>query len=144
MTDWREDLLTVILDCGNGDLYLLKDCQYDIGEIVEECIATFGAVKINSLVRIMFDYGLRDVEEAIGDRICELEAITNERDLNKVEEQELAALRELDPFEDMLSFHNFIDTHIWIDAKEKVDAYKKYMQEALDHFCEMTGFEIAY
>ena len=36
MSDWREDLLTAILDCGYGDLYLMDDCQYDIGEIVED------------------------------------------------------------------------------------------------------------
>lgn len=144
MSDWREDLLTSILDCGYGDLYLLEDCQYDIGEIVEDCIATFGGLKINNLVRIMFDYGLRDIETARDDRICELEAIPNERELDEDEEDELATLRTLEPFEDMQSFHNFIDTHIWIDAKEKVPAYTKYLKEALDHFCEMTGFEITY
>ena len=144
MSDWREDLLTSILDCGYGDLYLLEDCQYDIGYIVEDCIATFENLDINNLVSIMFDYGLRDIEEAISDRICELEAIQNERELDEDEEEELTALRTLEPFEDMQSFYNYIDTHIWIDADEKVDTYKKYMQEALDHFCEMTGFEITY
>lgn len=144
MSDFREDLLTSILDCGYGDLYLLEDCQYDIGEIVEDCIATFGGLKINNLVSIMFDYGLRDIETARDYRICELEAIPNERELDEDEEDELATLRTLEPFEDMKSFHNFIDTHIWIDAKEKVPAYTKYLKEALDHFCEMTGFEITY
>lgn len=144
MADWREDLLTAILDCGYGDLYLMKDCQYDIGEIVEECEATFGCLHINNFVRIMFDFGLRDIEEAINDRICELEAIANERDLDEDEETELSALRELAPFEDMRSYHNYIDTHIWIDDEEKKKTYTAYLQEALDQFEEMTGFEITY
>ena len=85
MSDWREDLLTSILDCGYGDLYLLEDCQYDIGEIVEECLSNFGRLDINNLVRIMFEFGLRDIETARDDRICELEAVQNERELDDVE-----------------------------------------------------------
>lgn len=92
MADWREDLLTAILDCGYGDLYLLKDCQYDIGEIVEECEETFGGFNINNLVRIMFDCGLRDIETARDDRIRELEAIPNERNLDEDEATELEVL----------------------------------------------------
>lgn len=134
MADWREDLLTAILDCGYGDLYLLKDCQYDIGEIVEECEETFGGFNINNLVRIMFDCGLRDIETARDDRIRELEAIPNERNLDEDEATELEVLRSLEPFEDIQSFHNFLDTHIWIDVDEKKEAYVKYLNEALDHF----------
>ena len=145
MSDWREDLLTSILDCGYGDLYLLEDCQYDIGEIVEECEAQFGKIDINLLAMTMFDFGLREIEEAIKDRLAELNDIEEtEGELSEEEQVEREALETLEPFEDMQSFHNFIDTHIWIDAKEKVSAYTKYLKEALDHFCEMTGFEITY
>ena len=38
MSDFREDLLTVILDCGYGDLYLLENCQYDMEEIIVEAV----------------------------------------------------------------------------------------------------------
>lgn len=145
MSDWREDLLTSILDCGHGDLYLLEDCQYDIGDIVEECEAQFGKIDINRLAITMFDFGLREIEEAIKDRLEELNDIEEtEGELNEEELEERNALETLEPFDDMQRLHNFIDTHIWIDAEEKVDAYKKYMQDALDHFCEMTGFEISY
>ena len=145
MSDWREDLLTSILDCGYGDLYLMEDCQYDIGEIVEECEVQFGKIDINCLVMTMFDFGLREIEEAVKDRLAELNDIKEtEGELSEEEQEEREALETLEPFEDMQSFHNFIDTHIWIDAKEKVPAYTKYLKEALDHFCEMTGFEITY
>ena len=143
MSDWREDLLTEICDCGYGDLYLLEDCEYDLGEIVEECQTTFGNLKINNLVRTMFDFGLRDIEDAIKTRLAEFDDIVEEKGrLSKAEIEERDALETLEPFEDMQSFHNYIDTHIWVDAKEQVNIYPAYMQEALNRFCEMTGFEI--
>ena len=142
MTDFREDLLTVILDCGYGDLYLLEDCQYVLEEIIEECMATFGNIKINNLVRIMFDFGIRDIETARDNRICEIEAIQNERDLDDDEQEELDALRQLAPFEDICSFHNYVDTHIWLDNNEKRPVYEKHLQDAFKHFKDMTGFTI--
>ena len=142
MSDFREDLLTVILDCGYGDLYLLGDCQYDIEEIVEDCIHTYGNLEINNLVRIMFDMGLSDIEAAINDRICQLEYRKKEEELSDEDKAELEVLSTLDPYSDIRSFHNYVDTHIWFDNKDNVFAYHAYMQDALDNFCEMTGFEI--
>lgn len=145
MTDWRETLLTAILDCGYGDLYLMDDCRYDIGEIVEECIDVFGGLKINDLVRIMFDHGVSDIEYAINERLDELNyKADTEGELDEAEQIEHDALETLEPREGFRSYHNFMDTHIWIDAKEKVPTYAKYMQEALDQFYENTGFEITY
>ena len=144
MTDFREDLLTAILDCGYADVYLMEHCQYDIGEIVEECIETYGKLEINALVRIMFDYGLRDIEDAIRDRLSEFDDIVeSEGELDEEEIKERDALESLDPFEDIESFHNFIDTHIWVDGDEKKKIYGMYLKEALDNFEEMTGFEIS-
>ena len=143
MNDWKEDLLAAILDCGYADLYLLEDCRYDLCEIVEECRMNFGKLDINLLVRIMFEYGLRDIETAINDRICELESVENERNLDEDERVELESLRVLDPFENIESFHNYIDTSIWVSREgNKREIYKRYLQDSLDRFEEMTGFQI--
>lgn len=144
MSDWREDLLTSILDCGYGDLYLLEDCQYDIGEIVEECLSNFGRLDINNLVRIMFEFGLRDIETARDDRICELEAVQNERELDDEEQKELEMLRLMEPLEDFGSFHNYIDTHIWLNARDLGEAYQTYLHDAIERFEDMTGFVIGF
>ena len=145
MTDFREDLLTAILDCGYGDLYLLEDCRFDIGEIVEECQWTFGNLDINNLVRIMFEFGLRDIEYDIKNRIEELNDIEQtEGELDESEQEERYALSILNPSEDIESFHNYVDTHIWIEAKEKVETYERYLKDSLDQFEEMTGFAIQY
>ena len=145
MTDFREDMLTAILDCGYGDLYLLEDCRYDIGEIVDECQFTFGKLDINDMVRIMFEFGLRDIEYDIRSRIEDLNDIEQtEGELDESEKEERDALSMLNPSEDIESFHNYVDTHIWIEAKDKVETYERYLKSSLDQFEEMTGFAIQY
>lgn len=137
MSTWHEDLLTVVMDCGYADLTLLDDVQYDMYEIFDECLATFGNYNVNNVVRIVFDHGLRDLEEAIRMRICEIERLYHP---TKEEEDELAALRELQPFEDIESFHNFLDTSIWIARNE--EAYRRYLEDDLSAFGNETGFYI--
>ena len=137
MSTWHEDLLSIVMGCGYADLTLLDDVQYDMYEIFEECLAYFGDYNINNVVRIVFDHGLRDLEWEIKARIADL-LDCDERDPD--EEAELAALRELRPFEDTDSFHNYLDTSIWFVKNE--EAYQLYMEDALHDFAEHTGFDI--
>ena len=130
-------LLSTICDCGYLDLQLLDDCEYDICEIAEECHDVFGNYNINNMVRIVFEKGINDINCEIGSRIEDL--YEDWKLLTDEEKEELAALEELDPFDDIHSFHNYIDTHIWI--AENSDIYHKYMQRALEQFTEMTGFD---
>lgn len=134
----RDWLLMELLHCGEYDLSLLDNVGYDWCDIV----STDGefTFNINGLMRQVFDYGLSQIEQAVNDRICELEAIPNERVLEEDEEQELAELRTLEPYDDFESYHNYIDTHIWCEKHKEI--YEEYMQEALDNFADGTGFEI--
>ncbi len=142
MYDFKDNLLCHFLNCKELDIALLDECGYDVCEIINDCETTFGKVDINGLVRIMFDYGLKDIETAINDRICEIKAITEERNLDESEESELRALKGLNPFEDIQSSHNYLDTHIYLSNESKKEFYKDYLQGALDRFEEMTGFNI--
>lgn len=135
MSTWHEDLLTVVMDCGYADLTLLDDVQYDMYEIFDECMANFGNYNVNNVVRIVFDHGLRDLEDAIHERICEIERLYHP---TKEESDELAALRELRPFEDIESFHNYLDTSIWIARNE--ETYRCYLEDELLDFAMNTGF----
>lgn len=143
MADWKDALLCSIFDCGIADLGLLEDCKYDMYKIIDECEEMFGDLHINDVIRTMFYFGLCEIEDTIDGRILELEDILSDGgELDEAESLELATLRELDPFNDIRSSHNFIDTHIWIYDEDKKTDYTTYLSEALDHFYEMTGFEI--
>ena len=92
------------------------------------------------LMNEVFLYGFGEIENAVNARICELEAMPNERPLDASEEEELSALRMLEPYEDFSSFHNYIDTHVSCDRHWKT--YKKYIPYALEEFEYNTGFNI--
>ena len=142
--NWKEDFLCYVMDCGYADLSLLDDCGYDISEVIEDCKTTFGDLHINNVLYTLFQIGIsREVEQRLNDRICQLEAISNERELDKEEENELESLRQLDPQSDIDSFRNCLDTHVWIEDEEKAAIYKEYIPEALDDFEFMTGFQIS-
>lgn len=134
----REDFLMQVLDCGLYDLKLIDDVNYDWCDILRSAGDT--SYQLNWLMRKVFEFGYEQIEQAINDRICELEAIPNERELEQHEEKELFLLRGLEPYEDFDSYHNFIDTHVW--CEKHGSTYKKYLQEALDEFADGTGFEI--
>lgn len=134
----RESLLTSILNCGTLDLRLLDDVQYDWCEILEHYD---GEKTLNGLMRAVFRYGFGEIEQAVNNRICELDAIPNERELDDDEEKELAALKELSPHDDFDSFHNYLDTHVY--CEQHGGTYKAYMSDALDGFENNTGFCIS-
>lgn len=147
MVSSREDFLMNLLNCGVLDLKLIDDVGYDWcdildGEMLGEMLSDGSRQRetLNYIMRRVVEFGIDQLTTAVADRICELEAITNERELDVDEEEELEALRTLNPEEDIESYHNFIDTHVWFE--NNADVYRTYLQEALDDFVEGTGFEI--
>lgn len=143
----RDDFLISMLNCGVLDLRLIDDVGYNWCDILDsetlcEMLSdgTGQRETLNYLMRRVVDFGIEQITTAVDDRICELEAIPNERELDDDEEKELSALRALNPEEDIDSYHNFVDTHVWFE--NNADVYHTYLQEALDDFAEGTGFEI--
>lgn len=124
---------------GDGaDDWWLENCKYSFSDLVENCKFAFGNdLNVNNLVRIMFEMGIDEIEESIIDRIGEYDP----EDASDDEKEEHESLLLLNPREDIESFHNYIDTHIWVT--EHRELYKRYLQAELDHFCDMTGFEIS-
>lgn len=141
MTDYRDDLLCEFLNCGYSDLSLLKDVNYAYCDVIKETKEIFGNIDLNSIMQTVFEMGLRDIETAINDRIAQIEAIENKRELDTDEQEELDCLRQLNPIEDTEQYHNYLDTSIWWKDENKC-GYEKYLEEALDKFYDMTGFEI--
>lgn len=147
MVSSREDFLMNLLNCGVLDLKLIDNVGYDWcdildGEMLGEMLSDGSRQRetLNNIMRRVVEFGIDQLTTAVADRICELEAITNERELDVDEEEELEVLRTLNPEEDIESYHNFIDTHVWFE--NNADVYRTYLQRALDDFAEGTGFEI--
>ena len=147
MVSSRENFLMNLLNCGVLDLKLIDDVGYDWcdildGETLSEMLSDGSRQRetLNYIMRRVVEFGIDQLTTAVADRICELEAIPNERDLDADEEAELEALRALNPEEDIESYHDYIDTHVWFASN--ADVYRTYLQEALSDFADGTGFEI--
>lgn len=139
----RDYLLVVFLDCGPCDLRMIDDVGYDWRDILTYNIARRGRdfpASLNALLDYVVDYGLAKLQAAISDRICELEAIPNKRELDDEEEEELRSLRILNPDDDIGRYFNCLATHIWFGNHG--DVYRTYLPAALDAFADGTGLEI--
>lgn len=145
MISSRDDFLMNILHCEVWCLRLIDDVGYNWCDILDSetlgrMLSSGSRQRLNYLMRRVVEFGIEQITTTLDDRICELEAIPNERELDADEEKELSALRALNPEEDIDSYHNFVNTHVWFE--NNADVYHTYMQEALDNFAEGTGFEI--
>ena len=157
MSDWKEDLLTTILDCGYGDLSVLEDCKYDMSTVADECKEQFGKISLNGLAMVMFDFGREDIAERKNELLHELEeekykwdkAIERGQELTEEEqerydalEDDIDLLEEFDVYENLESFHNYIDTSIWVIGVSDVERLHELLKDAFDEFAENTGFAI--
>lgn len=132
----RDYFLMTVLDCGQNDLSLLDDVNYDWGDILEDGISDLHS--INDVMRAVFEYGVFKINDALVDRISDLSA--REKELDIEEKKELADLRTLVPNKDIRSYHNCLDTNVWVESHGTV--YRKYLSDALEDFKYGTGFSI--
>lgn len=131
-------LLCEMLSCGTMDLELLDQIGYDWDEVLYQAGWPSENLDFNALMRAVVDVGIIHIQEAVDDRICELEAVQNERKLDDDEEDELRLLNSLRPDNDIRSYHNFLDTHVWFEHNGSI--YRQYLPKALDSFEDNVGF----
>lgn len=138
MSEFKDELLAELLECGYADLTVLEDCKYNFVDVIVYCKEDFGATPtLNNLAYSMFQIGIGKINDAINERMDELREI---EEPSEEESEELEALEVLEPYEDIESFHNYLDTSVYFTAKSEI--YHKYMEEALDEFAENTGYSI--
>lgn len=137
MNNFKDELLVELLECGYADLTVLEDCKYDFCDVIEYCKDCFGNISLNGLAYSMFQIGIKEIKEAINERMDELREI---EEPSEEETEELEALEALEPYEDIESFHNYLDTSVYFTDKSEI--YHKYLEEALDKFAENTGYDI--
>lgn len=135
-----QSLLCEMLSCGTMDLELLDRVGYDWDEVLGQLDWPHGeGFTFNRLMRAVVDVGIIYIRDAVNDRIGELETAQKVWEgLSDKELEELDALRELDPDNDIRSYHNCLDTHVWFEHNGSV--YRRYLPEAIDSFEDNVGF----
>jgi hypothetical protein len=133
-----QSLLCEMLSCGSMDLEILDRIGYGWDEILDQMDWPRDGLDFNDVLRGAVSVGIIKLKEAIDDRICEIEAIPNERELDEDEEEELNTLRLLKPDDDIEGDFNFLATHVWF--KNNGPVYRRYLSEAVDEFEDNVGF----
>lgn len=129
------ELLAALLDCGYRDLDVLSNCEYNFYDLVGRTKEYTEQPNLNDLAYEMFNMAKNDLNDSITERMQELDAKEN---LTREEAEELNALEQLNPYEDIESWHNFLDTSVYFISNG--DVYKKYLDAALDDFEDHTGY----
>lgn len=134
----KENLLLALLGCGTLDLDMLDDVKYDFDDIIDQLDGQpIQEVGFNGLMRAVVDVGIIHIREALEEKLAELHGYRDEEVMTEADEEELKALEQLDPDNDIRSYHNCLDTHVWFEHNG--GAYRRYLQEAVDSFEENTG-----
>ena len=156
-TNNRDWLLAELLGCEFTELQMLENVGYGWTEILHDdwksfftklCVKRMEVMRmgenifrsqfgLNYLMGLVVRYGIEQMDNAVADRICELEAIPNERELDEDEETELNQLRMLNPFQDIRGICRGLDTHVWFEQNE--DIYCRYFQNEMKTFEKGTG-----
>lgn len=155
-----EAVITKILNCGTCDLSLLEDIEYDLDDIVQECMDD-GCLSLKEIIRRVFYKAADDLQCAFDERedsIREsiLEAIASDKEewvtsgemtMEELEEcdeyQELISdLRlidsgELHPSEDIDFYSNCLDTHVYM---KHIDFYRRWMEKEVDEIESNMGW----
>lgn len=138
-----DSLLFVLLGCGSLDISILDDVGYDLGDIAVELQEEGVKVTLNNITDAIFRKGQEELEDALENKISELE---DERDDCEEDSEEYDELQEqidelesCDPGEDVEWFCNCLDTSIWFSQNE--DVYRKYLEDEISDIEDNMGFE---
>ena len=131
-----ESLLCEILSCGTADLEMLDGFSLNWGEVLDQIDWPQYGLGFNDIMRGVFACGIIRIENEIDCRICDLERSCS----GEEEEEELAALKLLNPNEDITAYFNCLDTYVYF--RQNGEIYRRYLEYELNNFYDNTGFEI--
>lgn len=153
---FKEEMLITLFGGGTADYDMLEKCNYDFEEILHKAkdfcsieemnfdIILLGAIclyKDNIKSRIdekiidlknNIKYLENKMECCVYDKYDEMELIDNREDLD--------ALENLCPSDDIEEFTNYLDTHIFINDEETRAVYKRLLTNEIDAENDEIGF----
>ena len=131
----KDELLRALLNCGYMDLSLLDNVKYSWFDVLEQLDGlSLEDLDFNNLMRAVVSVGIIETKDALFERIEELET---QSEINDDEKAELAALKTLDPDQDIEGYFNCLDTHVYFANNASV--YRQYLSDAIDAFENNTG-----
>ena len=141
-TNMWKSILCELLDCGYLDLDILDDADEDfVLETIEYLKSDGIPVSLNTITDSMFHEAQTRINGEWDARLDELGSDkANGYPLAQEELEELEAIKELNPEEDITWYCNCLDTGIYI-VNDKYDVYRKYFGDLLDELENEMGFE---
>lgn len=121
-----EKILSAILDCGEVDVSLLNDIEYDIFDIVNITKDRYGEITLEYLINVVVEKGINDFDEAVADRISNIK-------LDYSNLNEIVGDRTPDEYEDYMCDLDDNGLLSWEDFKD--------MNEVLLHYRELEALE---
>ena len=142
----RDDVLVALLDCGNLDLSILDNVEYDLCEIIYDLRHEGIRPTLALIMGEVFLKGVSDMKGYIDEMIVSTRGESKDAMLDGDHEtasrcaRKLAALHKLDPEEDIAWDFNYIGTDIGFVKNEEV--YRQYLPDAIKAVEDGIGFSL--
>lgn len=142
-TEMWKSILCELLNCGYFDLDILDDADEDyVLEAIENLRFEDIEISLNAITSEMFYKARADIASAVENRKEELQGYEVDFSITDDEREELEAIEELNPDEDIEWFCNCLDTSIYfVYQRDKSDVYRKYFGDLISDLEDKTGFE---
>ncbi|MBR1561217.1 MAG: hypothetical protein IJ646_13350 [Clostridia bacterium] len=136
MNDPRTDWLCAILGCGCADISLIEHTTYCYDDVLVELAQRGCRLTLASLCNGIIWLGKKEMQEAIDQRIAELEEALIECELHMT--PEYRALLTVNPEEDIKMDFNYLDMHVILESNASL--YLEYLMDECEQFQDHTGF----
>ena len=134
----EKDCLCNLLDCGIDDLEIIKDCKYDLRELVNEYVLQVGAMpNIYGIIEEIFFKGRDALDKSVWEESKRLR-------LNGINENEspLKEIGSLSAYNDIRYETNWFVSCIKFVSDEKL--WRRYFQKEIEKVEDDMGFKIQH
>lgn len=133
-------ILAQILDCGTSDLYMLKDVNYDLKDLIKEIVKERYYPDLNTVLGAVFSKGFDEFSDIVYEKVntTENDYETCAEELRETAENVLDDLYNLNPMKDIWWVCNCADSHIGF--ANNGDLYRKYFRDDIEKIESEMGF----
>lgn len=123
----KDEILCTILDCGQDDLSMIEDIEYDLDSIIEELLYD-GILSLNSIFGKVFSIGQTELSDVLDVKL--------RKDCD--EDDNIDELSSLNPLVDITWCTNRLYTQIFL---KNYDTYMQYFDKTIKNIEYKMGFK---